>query len=170
MPGTDGSLYGTTSQGGNESCATSAFGPLGCGTVFRITPEGALTTQHRFDGTDGAEGVNCAPVQATNGIFYGATTLDGANGDGTLFSLSIGLRPFVETVPASGKVGEQIDILGSDLAAATGVTFNGTAAAFTVASGTLIEATVPPGATSGEVEVVIPAGTLRSNTTFYVRE
>lgn len=46
---TDGNLYGTTAEGG-ANCP-----PLGCGTVFKISPSGALTMLHTFDGTDGSE-------------------------------------------------------------------------------------------------------------------
>jgi uncharacterized protein (TIGR03437 family) len=59
-------------------------------------------------------------------------------------------------------------ILGTDLTGATSVTFNGTAAAFTVASPTLVTATVPIGATTGKVQVVTPSGTLTSNVAFRV--
>lgn len=92
----------------------------------------------------------------------------GSNGDGTVFSLSVGLGPFVETQTTSGKVGASIKILGSDLTGATSVTFNGTAATFTVVSRCLITATVPSGATSGKVRVVTPGGTLSSNVAFRV--
>lgn len=51
---------------------------------------------------------------------------------------------------------------------ATGVTFNGTAATFTVKSGTEIATSVPAGATTGAVQVVTPAGTLSSNVNFRV--
>jgi len=107
-------------------------------------------------------------MQATNGALYGETA-GGANGDGALVRLSVGLGPFVETLPSSGKVGAHVEILGSDLTGATSVTFNGIAAEFTAKSATLISATVPVGATSGEVEVVTPTRTLKSNTRFVVR-
>ena len=45
-------------------------------------------------------------------------------------SLSLGLRPLVELRPASGKMGDAVNILGSDLTSATGVTFNGMPATF----------------------------------------
>src|SRR5215471_18084433 len=92
-----------------------------------------------------------------------------ADNYGTAFRLSTGLAPFVETVPASGKVGTTIVILGTNLTGATAVTFKGTAAAFTVVSGTEITATVPTGATSGTVTVTTPSGTLNSNVVFRVR-
>ena len=87
---------------------------------------------------------------------------------GTVFSLSVGLGPFVETQTTSGKVGTVVKILGTDLTGATSVSFNGTAAAFTVVSPSLITAAVPVGATSGTVQVVVPSGTLSSNVSFRV--
>jgi uncharacterized repeat protein (TIGR03803 family) len=151
-----GNFYGAT-QGG----------PVGFGTLFEITPSGALKTLHSFNGTDGSgpEGM----AQATNGIFYGTTPFGGSNNDGTAFSLSDGLKPFVEMLPALGKVGDTIQILGTNLTGTTTVSFNGTMAAFTVTSSSLISATVPAGATTGRVEVVTPTRTLKSNATFVVR-
>jgi hypothetical protein len=89
-------------------------------------------------------------------------------GCGTIFSLSLGLSPFVETGPSFGKVGAAVKILGNDLTGATSVTFNGTAASFTVRSATFIKTTVPAGATTGPVLVVTPSGTLTSNANFQV--
>jgi uncharacterized protein (TIGR03437 family) len=87
---------------------------------------------------------------------------------GTVFSLSVGLGPFVETQPTSGKVGAAVKILGTDLTGASRVTFNGTAARFTVVSKSEIKTTVPAGATTGTVEVTTPKGTLKSNVVFRV--
>jgi len=163
---TNGNLYGTTTGGGAN----------GDGTVFKITPSGTLTTLHTFDRTDGS-GPYAGLVQATNGNLYGTTYSGGASGScanfapsgcGTVFSLSVGLGPFVKTLPTSGKVGAAIKILGTDLTGATAVSFNGTAAAFTVVSSSEITTTVPAGATSGEVEVATPSGTLTSNVNFRV--
>jgi uncharacterized repeat protein (TIGR03803 family) len=73
VQGIDGNFYGTTSRGGaNDTCTG------GCGTVFRITPEGTLTTLHSFDGTDGSS-TQAGLVQASNGNFYGTTYGGGAN-------------------------------------------------------------------------------------------
>jgi len=40
----DGNFYGTTEYGG----ASSAFCPSGCGTVFKLTPKGVLSTVYSF--------------------------------------------------------------------------------------------------------------------------
>jgi uncharacterized repeat protein (TIGR03803 family) len=155
---TDGSFYGTTFSGG----ANSFYG-----TVFKITPSGMLTTLHNFDGTDGDHSY-AALVQATNGSFYGITSSGGALGAGTVFSLSVGLGQFVVTQPTSGTIGAAVNILGTNLTGAISVTFNGTAAAFTVVSRSLITTTVPTGATTGRVRVTNPGGTLSSNVPFTV--
>jgi len=65
-------------------------------------------------------------------------------------------------------VGAAVKILGTNLTGATSVTFNGTAATFTVVSKSEITTTVPAGATTGTVEVTTSRGTLKSNTKFRV--
>jgi uncharacterized repeat protein (TIGR03803 family) len=166
--GTDGNFYGTTSVGGAN----------GDGTVFKVTPEGVLTTLHSFDNPYvGGFGGNPV-VQATNGNFYG-TTLFGGNTNplcgyafygtcGTVFSVSVGLGPFVVTVPTSGKVGTPVTILGNDLADATHVRFGNVKAEFTVVSATEIQTTVPEGATTGFVTVNRHGPRLKSNVQFQV--
>jgi uncharacterized repeat protein (TIGR03803 family) len=154
---TDGNFYGTTLEGGASND----------GTVFKVTPSGSLTTAYSFDSTDG-EYPYAGLVQATNGNLYGTTAKGGANGEGTIFRLSVGLGPFVETLPTSGKVGLAVKILGTNLTGATSVTFNGTAAVFKVVSKSLITTSVPAGATTGTVEVMMPKETLKSNVVFRV--
>ena len=154
---TDGNFYGTTNAGGAN----------GDGTVFEITPTGTLTTLHNFDGTDGA-GAQSGLLQATNGTLYGNTFGGGASGNGTVFSLSTGLGPFVTFLPAARPVGGMVEILGQGFTGATGVSFNGTPAAFTGKSDTYLTATVPAGASTGSIIVTEPGGTLTSNKTFRV--
>ncbi len=96
------------------------------------------------------------------------TESGGAGRDGTVFSLSVGLGPFVEGRPAFGEVGTAVEFLGTDLTGATGVSFNGTAATFTVASRYLITTTVPAAASTGPIQVVTPGRTLSSNGSFRV--
>lgn len=78
VQGTDGNLYGTTSQGG---------GTFKFGTVFRITPQGVLTTLHSFDSPEGMS-PNAPLVQGSDGNFYGTTYEGGSWGDGTVFKMT----------------------------------------------------------------------------------
>jgi uncharacterized repeat protein (TIGR03803 family) len=169
--GSDGNFYGTTRAGGKAS--SNQCSDYVCGTIFEITPSGALTTLYSFCNRPECPsgGAPVAPLmQDTNGDFYGETTVGGnlASDYGTIFRLSTGLVPFVKTVPTAGLVGAEILILGTDLTGATNVSFNGTAAGFTVVSASYIKATVPAGATSGVVQVTTPGGTLTSNVGFVV--
>jgi len=166
VQGTDGNFYGTTQYGGNGSnslCISAG----GCGTIFKVTPTGTLTTLYSFNYTDGNRPNGL--VQGTDGDFYGTTQYGGLtyNG-GTAFSLSVGLGPFVETLPTSGKVGAAVRVLGSDLTGSSGVSFNGVPATFTVVSPSEITATVPTGATTGTVLVNTPGSALSSNVPFRV--
>ena len=89
---TDGNLYGTTTYGGaNQYCAFA--GPIGCGTVFKITPSGTFSTLYSFcvqsgcqDGSEPAGGL----VQGTDANLYGTTSSGGANGTGTVFRITPG--------------------------------------------------------------------------------
>jgi len=157
VQGTDGNFYGATTYGGANND----------GTVFKLNSAGKFTLLHTFDGADGAS-PNGALMQDTSGTFYGITTVAGTGGYGTVFSLSEGLGPFVKTNPSSGKVGASVIILGTNLTGATSVSFNGTAATFSVVSDSEIETTVPAGATTGTVKVVTATTTLKSNTRFRV--
>ena len=78
VQGADGCFYGTCAEGGQP---TSNCGACGYGTVFRITPDGMLTTLARFHGTagftngEGFTNYGGVPfgrmVQATDGNLYG---------------------------------------------------------------------------------------------------
>jgi uncharacterized repeat protein (TIGR03803 family) len=153
----DGNLYG---MGKGLSGATDYGG------IYKITPGGDLTIIYDFGGNP--EGYPIANlVQGTNGDLYGSTgpySPDVAD----IFSLSVGLNPFVATLPTSGKPGSVVTILGTDLTGATRVSFNGTGTKFKVVSASAIETVVPTGATTGTVEVTTPSGTLSSNKSFRV--
>ena len=154
----DGNLYGTTACGGAN----------GAGTIFQITPAGVFTSLYSFPGPPPLGGGPSGLFQATNGMFYGTTPNEGTSSDGTLYSLSMGLGPFVETLPTSGGVGAPIFILGNNLTGTKAVSFNGTAATFTVVSDSEIQTTVPAGAVTGAVQVTTQSATLNSNVPFNV--
>ena len=75
---TDGSLYGTTVQGGSGE---------GFGTVFKISLTGTLITLHSFDGSDGSS-PHAGLFQANDGNFYGTTETLGSSGGGTVFRMA----------------------------------------------------------------------------------
>jgi uncharacterized repeat protein (TIGR03803 family) len=87
VQGADGNFYGTTTYGG-ANCVSGG----GCGTVFKITPEGTLTTVYSFCAQSGCtDGIYpyAGLVQGTDGNFYGTTTQGGASGhDGTVFKIT----------------------------------------------------------------------------------
>ena len=70
--------------------------------------------------------------------------------------------------PTSAPVGTSVLINGTNFGGAGSVTFNGTNASFSVTSATAIQATVPPGATTGPIGVTTPSGTANSAGDFTV--
>jgi uncharacterized repeat protein (TIGR03803 family) len=73
--GTDGDFYGVTAFGGDLTCNASS-GYSGCGTVFKISAGGKLTTLHIFESSDGANPYG-GPIQVADGNFYGTTVFGG---------------------------------------------------------------------------------------------
>jgi uncharacterized repeat protein (TIGR03803 family) len=160
VQGSDGNLYGVTYDGGTH---------IHGGTIFKVIPGRGLKTIYNFcdDCVYGSTPFG-GLLQATDGSFYGTTVAGGSAGKGVVFSLYTGLGSFVEAQTSSGMAGSTVNILGNALTGSSSVTFNGTAAEFTVVSDSLITATVPAGATSGPIQVVTPSGTLSSNVPFTV--
>jgi uncharacterized repeat protein (TIGR03803 family) len=85
---TDGNFYGTTYRGGaNHNCPPRRS--VTCGTVFKITPSGTLTTLASF-GEEGGFFPFSPLIQATDGNFYGTTpyTVFKVTPNGTLTTLA----------------------------------------------------------------------------------
>jgi len=82
----DGTFYGTTKRGG-AGCPDDLFGN-GCGTVFKVTSMGTLTTLYMFTGMSDGGTPTAGVVQGSDGNFYGTTTIGGQNGFGTIFKLT----------------------------------------------------------------------------------
>ncbi|HEY4903759.1 MAG TPA: choice-of-anchor tandem repeat GloVer-containing protein [Candidatus Sulfotelmatobacter sp.] len=80
----EGNLYGTTFTGGKGNCSSG----LGCGVVFKLSPEGTENVLYSFSG--GADGGNPQSGLALDaqGNLYGTTLYYGANGYGTVFRVT----------------------------------------------------------------------------------
>ena len=77
-----GNLYGTTSFGGD--CGVTG----GCGTVFKVTPDGGESVIYTFQG--GADGYTpeAGLTQAAAGDFFGTTSHGGTRGAGVVFEVT----------------------------------------------------------------------------------
>jgi uncharacterized repeat protein (TIGR03803 family) len=97
VQGSDGNFYGATLDGGGTLCVD---GPTsGCGTIFKITPTGVLTTIYNF-----CSATNCSDgwadhsslVEGSDGSYYGTNIAGGEYsnstecqyGCGTIFTIT----------------------------------------------------------------------------------
>jgi uncharacterized repeat protein (TIGR03803 family) len=120
----DGNLYGTTSAGG---------GTPNSGTVYELTPGGALSQVLSFDAATTGALPLAVPLQAADGTLY-FTNNGGTSGNskyqGAVVQIASGLpapKPgIVGFTPAQGKVSQNVTILGNNFVGTTGVSFNGT--------------------------------------------
>jgi uncharacterized repeat protein (TIGR03803 family) len=154
---TDGNFYGTAQAGGSSNQ----------GTLFKMDSAGSVTVLFNFcDAPSCQRTFNPSGVmQATNGLFYGTTT---GIAHGAVFTF--GFPPFVRISPTSGPIGTMVNIYGMDLSGATGVSFNGVAATFTIVSPGEIATSVPSGSPTGIVKVATPSATLASDVKFRVTQ
>jgi uncharacterized repeat protein (TIGR03803 family) len=156
---TDGNFYGA---------ANNNVG--GISSIYKVTSKGVYSTLYLFNGAIGT-GPASNLVQHTDGLLYGDTTSGSGTGqsNGIFYSFDIGAKAFARLVSASGNVGASIGIFGQGFSTATGVTFGGVAATtFTVLEDGYLTATVPVGAKTGSVVVLIPSGNLTSSVQFKV--
>jgi uncharacterized repeat protein (TIGR03803 family) len=72
-----GNLYGTTYIGGGEAC-----GGDGCGTVFKLAPDGIETNLYSFSGADGRWPASTLLMDGAANLF--GTTIEGGSGCGGL--------------------------------------------------------------------------------------
>ncbi len=158
---TDGKLYGTTWRGGIDND----------GTVFSATLAGAVTEAASFTGDNGRNPV-AGVYQAADGTLVGTASGLGSGNGGTIVQANLGLLAPVPSLarftPSSGMAGTSVRLSGAGFVGAKKVTFNGTAATFSVTSATSIRATVPAGATTGPITVTSPAGSGMSKTKFTI--
>lgn len=110
VAGSDGNYYGTTVFGG-------AYGD---GTLFRLSPGGALITLAQLDGYDGAN-PQAPLIFGSDGNLYGSTQDGGASNAGVLFRVNIN-SPGLQI---SGQPANQIVFSGQNAVFSVAVAGNG---------------------------------------------
>jgi uncharacterized repeat protein (TIGR03803 family) len=131
-----GNLYGMVPYGGTPNCGWDHHG-LGCGTLFKMTPNGKFTTIHTFKGTDGMF-PESGLVRDSKGNLYGAAIFGGirtcraggnhnnnAPGCGTIFKVDVHgkytvLHTFSNHKDGAGPLGVIIDSEDNLYGVATG--------------------------------------------------
>jgi uncharacterized repeat protein (TIGR03803 family) len=157
---TDGNFYGTTLGGGHFER----------GTLFKVTPAGALTTLIEFAGiastARGGEPYG-QMIQASDGNLY-VTTVNGATGGGgTVYRVRFGPKPVSQSASAITATGATLHGLVNPNGNSTAVTFElstspNLTGAMTISAGGL-------GAGSADQPVAVGANGLSANTTYYFR-
>ena len=82
VQGSDGNFYGTARDGGTLNSG---------GVAFKLTPTKILTVLHNFDHSPGSLDGNqpyAAPIQASDGNFWGVASAGGTNAAGTLYEIT----------------------------------------------------------------------------------
>jgi len=82
-----GNLYGTTTQGGNDSRCNPSYGHYGCGVVFELNTAGEMNTLYKFRGGRDGEGPNGNLIRDREGRLYGTTAEGGPYNNGTVFQI-----------------------------------------------------------------------------------
>lgn len=166
-----GNLYGTTTGGGGNGCQ---FG-TGCGTIFKLAPDGTETVLHAFQGKngDGAFPVGDLLLDEV-GNLYG-TTVQGGNikcggtGCGTVFVLAPDGTETALHVFQGGKdgVGPGAGMIADEAGNLYGVTAQGGGSGCSGAGCGIIFELAPDGTetilhafTGGKHDGAVPEGTL----------
>jgi YD repeat-containing protein len=126
--------------------ATSYYQYDNLGRVIRVTESDGSSSTYAYDASGNV------------------TTISRTAGTSTL---SIG-----STSSGSGAVGSQVTITGtgfSSVATQDVVTFGGVAAQVAYASGNRLVVTVPAGATTGDIEITTPSGSVSTTTPFQIQ-
>jgi large repetitive protein len=171
---TNGLISVTTAQGtGNSPAPFVVIGPGpyivgflpikgGVGQMVTITGVHFLNaTNATFNGQPGfnffVQSDSQIQVAAPPGVTTGPIAVNAPLGSSVSAS-NFFVQPAITNVaPVLGRAGTNVTLLGANLLGATAVTFNGTAATYTVVNNTNIQVTVPVGATTGLIRVTTPA-------------
>jgi uncharacterized repeat protein (TIGR03803 family) len=92
-----GNLWGTTSGGGAPNCGSGGKPPVGCGTVFKVSPAGGEVSGFSLNGPDFPQ---AGLVLDAAGIFYGTSKFAGSTeGAGTVFEIGQdGIQNLLHTI------------------------------------------------------------------------
>lgn len=153
-----GNFYGGTSAGGSQDL----------GVLFQLTPTNNYTVLYDAGPGNAGSQFTPTPMQHTNGIVYGLAGAGGAHSGGVLYSLDVGLPPFIALMSTSGTPGQTVEILGQGFNSASSVKFGTGSANFNAVSDTYMTAVIPAEGTQGYVTVTTGSGTLTSNKKFKV--
>ena len=146
--GPDGALWFSNRANGSSN-----------GSIGRITTSGAITTY--ADG-NGASLPNGITVGHDGAVWF-------ADSSNQIGRIATGVTPQINGFsPSAGPVGTTVTITGQNLAGATRVAVNHTAASIVSDSATQIVAMVPIGATTGPITATTAIGTASSNAPFTV--
>ena len=192
LSGTSGSVTGTTAGATKETGEPNHAGNAGGSSVWYSwtapAAGGVFTFNTQGSGFDTLLGVytgssvsaltavvanddsGTAVTSTVSFVASGGTTYfvavdghGGASGAVTLNWLQNSGAPTLNSfTPTYGNAGTLVAINGTGFTGASGVSFNSTAAAFTVVSDTQLNATVPAGGTTGLVTVTTTTGTVTS--------
>lgn len=97
LQGSDGNFYGTTLYGGGNNA----------GTVFKLTSAGVETVLYSFGGGGDGSLPYGSLTQGSDGNLYGTTHSGGANGNGTVFKITLVGQETVLYSFANGGDGSQ---------------------------------------------------------------
>jgi hypothetical protein len=137
-------------------------------------PSGTVRWTERYNGPGNFYDTPRAIAVHSSGNVY-VSGSDGGSGTGLDYA-TIKYAPatpaspptIASFTPMSGPVGTVVTITGSNFVGASAVTFNLTAASYTVVSDSQIQATVPAGASTGRIRVITAGGTATSGSDFTV--
>jgi hypothetical protein len=152
-----------------------SLGPVG--TVVTIDGSGFTgATDVGFGGTIATDYTVVSDARITATVPAGASTgpISVVAPGGTTtspgdFTVTASPQPSITAfAPDSGGVGTSVTISGSGLTGASDVTFGTMSTAFTVVSDAQVTATVPAGASTGQISVTTPGGNATSTSSFTV--
>jgi IPT/TIG domain len=188
-PGTTGTgkVDVTNADGTATSTQDFTVSPTSCPTITSFTPTCApVGTSVTITGTNLTAATsltfnNVAATISTNTATQITTTVPAtattgpirvttSNGTGSsLSNFTVAACPTITSfTPTFGPTGTSVTITGTNLTAATSVTFNNVAATISTNTATQITTTVPATATTGPIKVTTSAGSATSSTNFTV--